>query len=204
MGLVKIAQAGSGAGAGASSPVRHVPLKFFRPGNPETGYLSNFYEHKNPLVYKGETFKTSEHLYQWSKYNYEGVNDASRALAEQIRIQSTPNKAKILASSCSSTPRFAWQKQLHDMHHKAAKDGAAIMPDWDAQRLKIMHMIVSLKFTQSRECADKLHKTIGAKLQEASPYDTFWGIGANGRGENHLGKILCAVREEQAREQEEE
>ena len=44
--------------------------------------------------------------------------------------------------------------------------------------------------------------TGSADLMEASPWDTFWGLGKKGDGQNNLGKTLVRVREQLRKEVE--
>jgi ribA/ribD-fused uncharacterized protein len=67
--------------------------------------------------------------------------------------------------------------------------------DWEEKKLKVMRMVVELKFSHNPDLVEKLLETTGAELIEGNWWgDTFWGV-YNGVGENHLGKILMAVRE---------
>lgn len=76
--------------------------------------------------------------------------------------------------------------------------------DWDVIKVDIMRDIVSAKFMQNPDLADKLLATGDEILEEENNWnDKFWGT-VNGEGENHLGKILMEVRSEirQARSME--
>lgn len=39
-------------------------------------------------------------------------------------------------------------------------------------------------------------KNICVNIVQDSPYDSFWGIGPDGKGENNLGKALVKLRTE--------
>jgi hypothetical protein len=55
--------------------------------------------------------------------------------------------------------------------------------------------ILRIKF-QNPRMRDALIGTNGVKLIEENEWnDTFWGV-CNGRGQNHLGKLLMQVRSE--------
>ena len=61
-----------------------------------------------------------------------------------------------------------------------------------------MYEIVKDKFSRNPELRVKLLNTGDIELIEGNYWgDTFWGV-CNGKGENHLGKILMRVRKELA------
>lgn len=68
-----------------------------------------------------------------------------------------------------------------------------IRPDWGEVKLLVMKKLLQHKF-ESPELRHKLLSTKGHKLVETNSWgDTFWGI-CNGKGENHLGRLLMSVR----------
>lgn len=66
--------------------------------------------------------------------------------------------------------------------------------DWDAQRLDVMRKGLRAKFTTHEGLKEKLLSTGDAKIEEESPADSFWGIGADGQGMNWSGKLLMELR----------
>lgn len=69
-------------------------------------------------------------------------------------------------------------------------------PDWEEKKVRVMRMVVIRKFQQHDDLRDKLLATDPRELIEGNHWgDTFWGV-CRGKGENHLGKILMAVRED--------
>ena len=67
--------------------------------------------------------------------------------------------------------------------------------DWDRVKLDIMLELVRLKFRDT-QLKLLLLRTGDEEIQEGNWWgDTFWGT-VNGKGENHLGKILMRVRSE--------
>lgn len=72
---------------------------------------------------------------------------------------------------------------------------ALLRSDWDISRNKVMELLIRLKFTQNKDLAIRLAKT-GSLDLVMEGYDSYWGTGQDGNGENHLGKILEAVRDE--------
>lgn len=82
---------------------------------------------------------------------------------------------------------------------KRAGKKVKLRSDWNDIRIAIMAAIVELKFLQNPELMDRLVATGDAELIEGNNWnDTFWGV-CRGKGHNHLGKILMAVREEEKR-----
>jgi predicted NAD-dependent protein-ADP-ribosyltransferase YbiA (DUF1768 family) len=65
--------------------------------------------------------------------------------------------------------------------------------DWNDRKLAVMRDLVGQKF-DNPALAMKLIATGNELLVEGNSWhDTYWGV-CNGKGENHLGKILMEVR----------
>jgi ribA/ribD-fused uncharacterized protein len=67
-------------------------------------------------------------------------------------------------------------------------------PDWLNINVSVMDRVLELKFTQHVQLGRLLCSTGDAELVEDSPIDAFWGVGADGRGRNELGKALMRLR----------
>lgn len=77
---------------------------------------------------------------------------------------------------------------------KALGRKLALRPKWDADRTLYMELVVTAKFLQNPDLKKKLLDTGDAELVEGNYWkDKFWGM-FQGKGENHLGKILMKVR----------
>ena len=97
--------------------------------------------------------------------------------------------------------------------HMAKKAGRNISLDverWNRRKIPVMQYVVTEKFVQNPELAEKLLATGNAVLVEGNTWnDRFWGVDLKTNiGENNLGKILMRVREDlpeilRAREQQE-
>lgn len=71
-----------------------------------------------------------------------------------------------------------------------------VRDDWKEVNMKIMYDLNYYKFTMYKDLKDKLLETGNMQLEEGNWWgDTFWGI-CDGKGENHLGKILMQVRKD--------
>lgn len=70
--------------------------------------------------------------------------------------------------------------------------------DWDRVKLDVMRRVVRAKFEQHPNLAQYLLDTGDADLIEGNTWhDVYWGVDLKtGEGENHLGKILMALRQE--------
>ena len=102
------------------------------------------------------------------------------------------------AMKFEGTPQF--EKIANSGSPKQAKDlgqsrAYPIRGDWDSVKESIMLAGLRAKF-QDPELKLLLLGTGKKKLIENSPYDTYWGIGPNGKGKNRLGVLLMQLREE--------
>ncbi len=170
-------------------------IYFSRDSLPE---LSNFFALPIPLVFCGKPYATSEHLYQAMKYAYFADRDTAPrpALIDEIRRQSTPYKAKILAGGPGGmTARYDWERALKIRAKQYADQGVVLDPRWDAVRVQVMADVVRLKFFANPACRVVLLATSGT-LVERTDTDAFWGDGRNVRGRNELGKMLTTLRDE--------
>ena len=68
--------------------------------------------------------------------------------------------------------------------------------DWEDVKIVVMRNVLRCKFSQNPELKAKLIATGDAELIEGNKHrDVFWGV-CNGKGQNHLGKLLMEVRAE--------
>jgi ribA/ribD-fused uncharacterized protein len=72
---------------------------------------------------------------------------------------------------------------------------AKLRSDWEGIRIIVMTELVYQKFSRNPELARKLIDTGSSTLIEGNWWgDRFWGV-CRGQGDNHLGRILMAVRD---------
>lgn len=70
-----------------------------------------------------------------------------------------------------------------------------LRPDWNARKMEIMLYLLRQKFEQE-PLRTKLLATKDHDLVEGNHWhDYYWGV-CNGKGQNHLGKLLMRVRTE--------
>ena len=128
--------------------------------------LSNFYPCS--IYYKDQQWFSVEHAYQAAK---------------------TDNADYKYYIQRASTAKVA-KKRGHEIPKEFFK------ANWDEIKVEIMRELVRLKFTTDNNLAIKLLETGDAVLVEGNWWgDTFWGM-CDGKGKNHLGKILMDVRNE--------
>lgn len=130
------------------------------------GFLSNYF--RWPFVLAGRRWENVEHRYQASKFSHDP------RLTEAICSHSHPDAAKSFAR----------------------EHAAGCRPDWERVKLPVMRQAVWAKFGQSALLTRELLSTGEACLIEDSPFDSFWGRGPMGTGENHLGRLLMELRAE--------
>lgn len=156
--------------------------------------LSNYWTKKNGDILfsiDGVNFKSSEHAYQYYKFSYPGADQNTLQYAEIIRNSNTPNDAKLLGGQKLGK---GYQAKMND-NIRAYKTIAIMNPNWENIKLDVMRAVISYKFTTDPHCQQVLLATSGHMLYEDSPYDSFWGIGKDGKGQNWLGKILVEFRD---------
>ncbi|MEM9771678.1 MAG: NADAR family protein [Cyanobacteria bacterium P01_D01_bin.73] len=141
---------------------------YFYKENQAYGCFSNFSPHR--VYLQGYSWPTSEHFYQAQKF----VNSDDEALVSIIRQASTPTEAAAIGRD----------PQNH------------VREDWEQVKQRVMREAVMDKFQRHRPIREVLLETGDERLIEDSPVDYYWGCGAKGDGQNHLGRILMAVRME--------
>jgi ribA/ribD-fused uncharacterized protein len=153
-------------------------ILYFKRDRAGFGFLSHFYP--SPIALGGEVWPTVEHYYQAQR------SDDS-AYRQAIRTADSPGKAKHLAASPDDRNRGAKRSwfRLHQMRPRS---------DWKEVKLGIMRRADEAKFTQHPDVATLLLATGDAELVEDSPYDPYWGIGADGKGSNWAGRVLMEIR----------
>jgi ribA/ribD-fused uncharacterized protein len=68
--------------------------------------------------------------------------------------------------------------------------------DWEDVKLGVMKIILRDKFKRNADLRKQLLATGDSELIEGNVWgDTYWGV-CQGKGENHLGKLLMEVRQE--------
>lgn len=128
--------------------------------------FTNFYT--APINLDGRIWPTTEHYFQAQKF-------ADRNVQERIRNMSSARAAFDEGRNRANTPRA----------------------DWENAKIGVMLKAVRAKFNQNQNLKTMLLGTGNSTIVEnAGANDAYWGAGADGRGQNYLGKILMHVRDE--------
>jgi len=136
-------------------------------------FLSNFYPCE--ITHQGIRYPSVEHFYVAMKCNNEQMINGIHYTVGDFR------------EMIASTPSAGLVKKIGQK--------IIIRSDWDKKKLEFMNWAVREKF-KDLNLSELLLGTEDMQLIETNNWgDTFWGV-CNGRGKNHLGKILMKVRDE--------
>lgn len=133
-----------------------------------------FYKSVEPYGYLNNFRKAPMFIYNaWYK-NVEAAYQSRKTFSleeqESIRLASNPRTARDLGQVVS------------------------IRSDWDQVKYQIMAECILAKFVQHKDLRERLLSTGNEQLIEDSETDFYWGCGADGTGQNNLGKILMITR----------
>ena len=108
--------------------------------------------------------------YATVEHAYQAAKTLDEGLREEIRLAPTPGKAK----------RLGQQVDLRK--------------DWESVKISVMRDLLEKKFSPGSQLAKKLLETGHQELVERNHWgDCFWGV-CQGKGENHLGRLLTEIR----------
>ena len=133
--------------------------------------LSNFSPFR--LHWHGLDFDTSEHAYHWEKFNHRLVHGTS--LIQALIVNTT---------------------SAHEAFHIAQRHTSWVHPEWERLRVGVMRAILIAKVHQHEYVRRKLLETGEREIIEDSWRDAYWGWGPEQTGENVLGKLWMAIRED--------
>ena len=85
---------------------------------------------------------------------------------------------------------------LNGYQAKALGRRVKLRTDWNDERISVMRGILFIKF--QGKLLERLKAIEGEIVERNTWNDTFWGV-CNGKGENHLGKLLMEVRDAEVR-----
>ena len=113
------------------------------------------------FIKDGVYYKTAKHYYQASKFDDETIR-------KKIINAETPKEASIIG------------RDRNNIRKKNCR----------TKKLDDMYTAVYLKFSQNKDIRSKLIETRNQEIREMTTKESYWGIGPNFDGINHIGKIL--------------
>ena len=153
-----------GSSSSWRKPPSTGPILFYNRENPYYEFTNFYY---SPITLDSKRWTTSEHYFQAQKF-------VGTSHVEVIRNLTRPREAFEYARNPSVS---RWQRG-----------------DWESVKMDVMRKALLAKFSQHDDLRRKLVETGDRQLIEHSPYDSFWGDGEDGKGQNHLGKLLMEIR----------
>lgn len=154
-------------------------ILFFSRDRGDFGFLSNF---------KPTSFVQDDLSWPNAEVYYQSQKSLNPDYKNAIRKRDSPMWAKFIGDSRIGDPRIAKKSWFR-------KHPEDLRPDWNSSRLEVMERVLDAKFRQNKELRIQLLNTYPARLIEDSTKDSFWGIGADEFGNNHLGRLLEELRE---------
>jgi hypothetical protein len=130
------------------------------------------------------------------KFLPHNATEDQKSYAEVIRGYTDPHMAKTLANQRIAKDNHVWHKECNEIISLYLQRGLRIRPDWESVKDGIMLEALRAKFSQNQHLRSMLLATGEAKIYEASPIDSYWGLGMDKKGKNRLGLLLEQVRGE--------
>lgn len=141
-----------------------------------------------PISYGGNVWRSSEHLYQASKYakDVECLPADSKSTIKNVRLRILDAKNPMASK----------------MTQKCAVSAGLVRPDWQYVNIQNMLFVLQLKVYCNPHIKRFFKGTGDRDIVEISRKDTFWGCRDQYRstgnvliGENNLGILLMQVRD---------
>lgn len=135
-----------------------------------------FYKTNEPHGFLNNFYRSRMFIYgrwwNWVEAPYQAMKTIVPEERDQIWAATTPRESRNLGQKVT----------MHD--------------SWNDIKVEVMYQCCLAKFTQNEDLLDRLMDTGEEELIEDSPIDSFWGCGADGKGQNNLGKVLMRVRKD--------
>ncbi len=156
--------------------------------------FSNYYElpKKAKFVIDNREYTSTEHYFQSMKFRFPGASARSVEYSEKIRLAKTPEMCRILANQ-KKHGGYKWKTDLNQTITEYS-DVTFDTERWDNVKDNVMRRAVFQKFNNVPHLTKLLMSTKASEIYEASPRDSYWGLGKDNTGKNMLGKILQEVR----------
>ena len=166
---------------GGGETTGEKPVLFSQPGEDKGEFRTFSNQAEYPIQISDVRYPSVEHYFQAQKAKEFGDEETYKKMLD------TPSGKAVKALG----------KKVTNFHKEV----------WDAKRLEIMMRGVKAKFVQHPELQKQLLETGDRQIGEADARSSFWGIGTSEntdksadptkwKGQNRLGKILMALRDE--------
>lgn len=134
----------------------------------------------------------------WFREEYEFLSNfyPSKVFFDGITYYNS--EAAYQAQKCLNPEERSAFARLSSDEAKRLGQRVEMRPDWDEVKFNIMKQVVYAKFTQNPTLAQDLLDTGDKVIKEGNYWkDVYWGVDIRtGEGENNLGKILMALRDD--------
>lgn len=128
---------------------------------------------------------------------YEVRSHYSECLYQAVKVWFVEGSSENFCRVLEMEPRQAFD-YVHalDREWQSPRDPTAKVRvgQFHEMKVRIMEVVVKAKMVDDERVALILLQTGEARLVEASPVDSFWGAGRDGKGKNQLGEILMRIR----------
>ncbi len=142
-------------------------------------------------------YETHRDEIDWFREEYEFLSNfyPSKVVFDGITYYNS--EAAYQAQKCKNPEERIGFEKLSSDEAKRLGQKVEMRSDWDDVKFGIMEQVVYAKFTQNPMLAQNLLDTGDKVLKEGNYWkDVYWGVDIRtGEGENNLGKILMALRD---------
>ncbi len=111
-------------------------------------------------------------------------------------VEEAYQAAKFIGVAPDIEEKIKQSYSAHEAQRIAYENRDKQRRDWEDIKVSLMEELLRLKLEQNPYVKKKLLETKDYVIVEDSPKDSFWGWGADRKGENHLGKLWMKLRAE--------
>jgi ribA/ribD-fused uncharacterized protein len=138
--------------------------------------MIKFYKTNDPHGYMSNYWKAKfildDKVWETTEHYYQAMKTLDPNEQEQVRNAAKANDARLLGQKVT------------------------LRADFNEVKDQLMRTCLLAKFNQHLCLKQQLIDTGDDELIEDSKVDAYWGIGADGNGQNKLGKLLMEIRSE--------
>lgn len=138
--------------------------------------------------FQGE-YRWLSNMWRIEPFTHEGITyDTTEAFYVSMKTMNIAEREKIAKMNPYEAKKYG----------DVRADNIVLRPNWDS-KTRIMYMTIALDYKFSQPKMQELLLSTGTQeIVEGNRWgDTFWGV-CNGKGSNHLGKLLMQKRAELA------